>query len=183
MERQLRNDTTNGSLRMAQNSPTPTSLPNTRFSAHFRNNLIVSDLSSEGLALYSKLRIPHDETCLTEPRNMPNLRTIAYLSSLERWPFATRKMPNGNGSSHTSHSRWAQKAPRSPFPASICEALRDAFLCQIALQKVDSADGEWVLLVPIRCLWMAWGVEGGACEPAVEGWAEGWRGVPFREQM
>lgn len=115
MERKLRNDTTNGSLRMAQNPPTPTSLPNTRFSVRFRNNLIVSDLSSEGLALHSKLRIPHDETCLTEPRNMPNLRTIAYLSSLERWPFATRKMPNGNGSSHTSHSRWTSEAPETTF--------------------------------------------------------------------
>lgn len=179
----LRNNTTNGSLRMARNPPTPTSLPNTRFSARFRNNLIVNNLSSEGPAPHSKLHIPHDETCLTESRNMPNLRAIAYLSSLERWPFATRKMPNGNDSSHTSHPHWAQKAPGSPFSASICEALRDAFLCQIALQKVDSADGEWALLVPIRCLWMAWGVVGGACEPAVEGWAEGWRRVPFREQM
>ena len=149
---------------MARNPPTPTSLPNTRFSACFRNNLIVNNLSSEGPALCSKLHIPHDETCLTECRNMPNLRAIACLSSLERWPFATRKMPNGNDSSHTSHPRWAQKAPGSPFSASICEALRDAFLCQIALQKVDSADGEWALLVPIRCLWMVWGVVGGGCE-------------------
>ena len=141
-ERLLRNDTTNGSLRMARNPPTPTSLPNTRFSARFRNNLIANNLSSEGPAPHSKLHIPHDETCLTETRNMPNLRAIACLSSLERWPFATRKMPNGNDSSHTSHPRWAQEAPGSPFSASVCEVLRDAFLCQIALQKVDLVDGE-----------------------------------------
>ena len=61
----------------------PAPCPNTPFSAHFRNRLTFSHLSSEDPAPHSKHSIPHDETPSFDPQSLPFRGFIPYLSHLD----------------------------------------------------------------------------------------------------
>ena len=71
------------------------SVANTRFSRKFRNHLTINALSFQRLIQHPKSHLPHCETWSFALRNMPNPTTKHARSRRERWPIATRKMPNG----------------------------------------------------------------------------------------
>lgn len=71
------------------------SVANTRFSRKLRNHLTTNTLSFQELTQHPKNHLPHCETWSFALRNMPNLTSEHARSRLERWPIASRKMPNG----------------------------------------------------------------------------------------
>ena len=71
------------------------SVANTRFSRRFRNHLTINTLPFRQLTQHPKIHLPHCETWSFALRNMPNLTSEHAQSRLERWPIASRKMPNG----------------------------------------------------------------------------------------
>ena len=71
------------------------SVANTRFSRRFRNHLTTNILPLRELIQRPKIHLPHCETWSFALRNMPNLTSEHARSRLERWPIASRKMPNG----------------------------------------------------------------------------------------
>lgn len=71
------------------------SVANTQFSRKFRNHLTTNALSFQELSQHPKIHLPHCETWSFVGRNMPNLTSEHTRSRLERWPIASRKMPNG----------------------------------------------------------------------------------------
>lgn len=71
------------------------SVANTQFSRKFRNRLTISTLSFQQLTQHLKIHLPHCETWSFALQNMPNLTSEHAQSRLERWPIASRKMPNG----------------------------------------------------------------------------------------
>lgn len=75
--------------------PTMPSVANTQFSRRFRNHLTTNTLPFQQLTQHPKIHLPHCETWSFALRNMPNLTSEHAQSRLERWPIATRKMPNG----------------------------------------------------------------------------------------
>ena len=60
------------------------SVANTQFSRKFRNHLTTNTLPLRELIQRPKIHLPHCETCLTSPRNMPDRGSKDGQSQLER---------------------------------------------------------------------------------------------------
>lgn len=110
------------------------SVANTRFSRKFRNHLTISTLSFRKPIQYPKFHLPHCETWSFALQNMPNPTTKHARSRLERWPIATRKMPNG---------KWGSRV-------FVAHLVKCAFSCAISRKIIDQLFHQKVGQTPTR---------------------------------
>ena len=97
------------------------SVANTRFSRKFRSTLTISTLSFQMPIQHPKFHLPHCETWSFALQNMPNPTTKHARSRLERWPIATRKMPNG---------KWGSRI-------FVAHLVKSVFLCAISRKIIN----------------------------------------------
>ena len=97
------------------------SVANTRFSRKFRNILTINTLPFQQLIQHPKFHLPHCETWSFALRNMPNPTSEHARSRLERWPIATRKMPNG---------KWGSRF-------FVAHLVKSAFSCAISRKIIN----------------------------------------------